>query len=828
LNYNQAHPAARPRSLPDLLHWQILISAFIFGIFFFRFPVPACAGFFIFCIFVRRRLQTVSAWCVLILCLGLGFGYAHFRMPAGPEEIPKWMLAREKVLIQGRVFELLPKPDERLQIILEQVRFERESGDVGELPGKLVWTWEYPRARFMPGQEVSVSLRVKPVRGFLNPGIWDSGFYWARQGVFFRAFARGSKAEVTPGPRPKSTFFDLRQSLRRTIMEYTPNNQGRALLLALLLGDRFFLEQGTLKNFQKASLAHSLALSGMHLGFVAGLGFVLAWVLGLIRPGIFLKIPRPKLAVLFAAPLVFSYVWLGGAGPSLVRSCVMFAFWGGLLLLNRGRVLIDGLFLALALILLVSPLSAYDIRLQFSAVAVAGIAVLGPVLWRLFHAFFLRGIFSGHENRPWGRVFLGYGIKFFLSLLLLSVCANIALLPLLVWNFGYVTPNLWLNLLWIPVLGMVIVPLGFAGLFLAVFPWTAGLGGIFLHADASLLQGVVNLLSFFDAQGFLPVLVTLRPKWPQIVGYYALLTGVFVFQRKPLRTLIFVLFAASFLLAYPGLERAWRGAGRVSLHMLDVGQSQSLVVEVPGGARTLVDGGGSWSRRFDMGRAVTAPVLAWGRRPVLSWAVMTHPDYDHHRGLVYPLTHFDVRGFAYNGRWPKGGEGEAMRSVLRTRDLVPQAWYAGHVVDMGDGLSFEVLHPPQSYQPEKDNDASLVLRLVRRGKGLALLCGDLEAKGIKILLEGGRDLSAEVLVLPHHGSRSSLSLALYDRVNPKYALAATGHINHFGFPNLEVLKALQARGIPLYTTAGHGAVSVAWDESGGLGLVKTFVREHEE
>ncbi|MDY7000527.1 MAG: DNA internalization-related competence protein ComEC/Rec2 [Thermodesulfobacteriota bacterium] len=827
MNYDQAD-SARPRALPDLLHWQILLSAFIFGIFCLRFPVPAGAGFLVFCIFVRRRLQTLFAWFVLVFCLGLGFGYAHWRMPVGPEETPQWMLAREKVLIQGRIFELRPKLDERLQIILEDVHFERESGEQGELSGKLVWTWEYPRLRLTPGQDVSVRLRVKPVRGFLNPGIWDSGFYWVRQGVFFRAFARGDKAEVTPGPRPESTFFDLRQNLRRTIVEYAPNTQGRALLLALLLGDRFFLEQETLENFQKASLAHSLALSGMHLGFVAGLGFVLAWVWGLIRPGIFLKIPRPKLAVLFAAPLVLSYVWLGGATPSLVRSCVMFGFWGALLLLNRGRVLIDGLFLALALILLVSPLSAYDIRLQFSAVAVAGIAVLGPVLWRLLYAFVLRRIFPGREDRSWGRVFLGYGIKFFAGLFLLSLCANIALLPLMVWNFGYVTANLWINLFWIPILGMAVIPLGFAGLLLAVFPWSEGLGGIFLHADGVLLQWGVDLLAFFDAQGLLPVLVTLRPKWPQIVGYYALLTGIFVFRRKPLRTLSFVLFAGLFLIAYPGLEQSWRDTGRVSLRMLDVGQSQSLVVEVPGGARTLVDGGGSWSRRFDMGRAVTAPVLTWGRRPVLSWAVMSHPDYDHHRGLIYPLVHFDVRGFAYNGRWPTGEDGEVMRAALRKREIVPLAWYAGHVVSMRDGLSLEVLHPPQNYRPEKDNDASLVLRLVWRGKGLALMPGDLEAKGIKVLLEDGRDLSAEVLVLPHHGSRSSLSPALYDRVNPKYALAAAGYLNYWDFPSLEVREALEARGIPLYTTARHGAVSVVWDEPDGLGVIEAFVREHEE
>ncbi|MEF3695987.1 ComEC/Rec2 family competence protein, partial [Desulfolutivibrio sp.] len=177
------------------------------------------------------------------------------------------------------------------------------------------------------------------------------------------AYVPPDQEELAPAPRP------------------TP---GGAMLLALLTGDRSELTTTDMDLVRRASLAHALALSGMHVGYVAALGWLLAWIAGRIRPGIFLRLPRQKLAVLLAAPLVCGYVWLGGATPSLVRAALMFACFGFLILLDRPRILLDGLFLALALIVAASPLSVFDIRLQLSALAVAGLAVFWPLGMAVF------------------------------------------------------------------------------------------------------------------------------------------------------------------------------------------------------------------------------------------------------------------------------------------------------------------------------------------------------------------------------------------------------------------------------------------------------------
>lgn len=112
------------------------------------------------------------------------------------------------------------------------------------------------------------------------------------------------------------------------------------------------------------------------------------------------------------------------------------------------------------------------------------------------------------------------------------------------------------------------------------------------------------------------------------------------------------------------------------------------------------------------------------------------------------------------------------------------------------------------------NETSLVLRLVWQGRGLALLPGDAERRALDSVLRPGTDLAADVLVLPHHGSRSSLRPDLYGRVGAPWAVAACGPDNRFGFPHPEVVRACEAAGSAVLTTAESGAVRFRWEGAG--------------
>lgn len=252
--------------------------------------------------------------------------------------------------------------------------------------------------------------------------------------------------------------------------------------------------------------------------------------------------------------------------------------------------------------------------------------------------------------------------------------------------------------------------------------------------------------------------------------------------------------------------------------MLDVGQSQALALEWPGG-RLLLDGGGSLSPRFDPGRDVVAPALTANRPPRLNMVLASHADLDHVRGLIAILETFDVAAFGRSAlpfiREKDGDDSDAARlEAMRLRRRVPlREFRAGDTLDLGGGLSLDIVHPPERGR-FSSNNGSLVARLTLRGHGLALLCGDAQKPALRRMLQSGADLRADVLVLPHHGSATSLSPDFYDAVSPRVALISCGAYNSFGFPRPEVLAALAERGIPVLTTARHGELRATWTGAG--------------
>lgn len=812
-------PQPRPRQpcWIGLLPWQGLFCAWVLGLLGWQWPLPATLALLIFAWSWlwpwKNDTQNYQPrrWLIFIItAFALGVATIHFTHPQ-PDPGPADTLEidhRRPVQMTGLIREVLPKPGGRLQIIIHDVYLGPNSAAPRPLGGALLWNWQDPPVYPQPGQTVSVNLNIRPIQGMANPGMNRTEDYWARQGVYFRAYSQKDKGNVRLEGKDSRTWA-LRERLRKGLLENTPEGQGQAMLLALLMGDRFLLRQDTMDLVQRASLSHSLALSGLHLGFVVSLGWLAAHLLGLIAPRIYLFLPRPKLAVILSFPLVLSYLWLGQAVPSLLRAALMFASWGLLLLLGRQRVLLDGLFLALVVILALSPLAVFDLRLQLSAMAVAGLALA----WPLGRSALALG------QRPWWQKPLTVG----LGILAVSFVATLSLLPLQAWFFGQISPHLYLNVLWLPLLGMVVFPLGLGGLLLLMLPGGELLAGVPLGQACHVLEAMLGGLSFLEKSGLLAVSIPARPLWPQFIGYWMLLVAAAVWWKNPQGLRPGIICMALLLLLAPILVNlAQEQRQQVSLRLLDVGQGQALLVEAPGGKRWLVDGGGFWSRDYDIGRAVVSPALTHGRPPRLSGIVLSHADFDHYLGLYYPLGHFQIGGYSSQGREPAGSDGEILRSTLNARGIAQSVWAKGDTINLDRNLVLEVLHPDEHWiGAAKNNNASLVLRLLWHGQPLALIPGDIELPAIAALLQNTRDLSAEVLILPHHGSRTSFSATLYDRVGPRLALVSTGYMNRFNHPHPEIVQALKARKIPLLNTAEHGAITVRWKSPSASFEVRT-------
>nr|WP_321514009.1 DNA internalization-related competence protein ComEC/Rec2 [uncultured Pseudodesulfovibrio sp.] len=785
--------------VPGLLPWQSYGLAFVLGIVSFKYPVSSMAGLGVVYLadFLLRGRSCRLPLLVFVCCAAFGFGYAAQRTPELPQGIPTWAETRKPILVRAVAERVEPRSSNRLRVVLGDIRCMVD-GVEETLPGQMALSIRHPLYRPVPGQKLEALLRVVPVRSFGNPGGWDYGWYWQRQGVFWRAWPVG-KAPLVWGESPADVLWQVKAQLRHTVSELLPGTQAGAMVLALTTGDRSLLSNETMEATRSAGLAHTLALSGLHVGFVAAMGFALALVVGWMYPPLLLTIPRPKLAVLMAAPLVLGYAWLGQPSASLIRAATMFGFWGFLLLQGRGRVLMDGLFFAVLTIVFVSPMAVFDLSLQMSVVAVAGIGLMYPH----FRSLFLSG-------GSWPRQLVCWAV----GVMCTSLSANIALLPLISWYFGTLCPNLLLNLIWLPALGFVVMPLGLAGVLMTLFPWTQGVGGVLLGWAAQVTEWMLALLSAVDAAGLTPVFAVLRPLWPEMLGCALLLVVVVSIVRSSRRVPVELAAIGFVLLISPHISVMVSDArDEVRLTMVDVGLGQALVVSLPGGHRWLVDGGGG-SRTFDLGEAVVAPVLTRGRPPRLDGVFMTHPDVDHSHGLPFILDRFNVGAFYTNGMMPRGRAGERLRAALSRHNLVPCSLITGETVPLIENGFFEVLHPGKEFKSSKANERSLVMRLVWNEKPLALLTGDVEKAGIDALLNDESMMRSEVLVLPHHGSRSSFDPRMYEAVKSQVVLCSNGYLNRYGFPDPDVVREVGGR---VLMTSRHGQVVCTWSDS-GLGV----------
>lgn len=828
-----------PRSAPAPLFRHICLLAAIAGVWGSRDSLAGLTAALVLWIAVgalpRARLAAFA------LCALAGLGLGALTLPELPPEWPEWLDAGVPIRIQGRVAQVSGLPDRRVRVLLDEVR-PQDAPAATPLPGRLNWIWDQssisPEPRPIPGQTVSLITRIRPVTDFANEGGSRISSYWAARGVWFNAWTYGERGKVhvsgkgnrtatwrerwhsalearladlvaePPAPGDSASIPEP-DTAAKSATHPTPDgdvSQARAILPALLFGDRYDLDSATLDLFTRAGLVHSLALSGQHLALAGTAAALVVWLLILGKPAILLRVPRRTLLLLAAAPPAVLYLWMGGAPASLIRAALML-FGGGLFCLTRrGRAPSDALFFAVACLLIAWPQAVFDLSVQLSVLSVAGIMAALPWL----------------RARAPAPTLLRRAGRTALMLLGVSLAAQLATLPIILHSFGRLTPLFPLNLIWLPLLELIVLPVAALGAVGLALPGTHAVSDALLSLAALPGEGLLAFLAWLHEQGWLIVEQGLRPLPVAGLGYaaavaaFVCLSGQRGAQSGAARRLALT---AALLLpagAIIRLTEDWivQREQRVTLRVLDVGQSQALALEWPHG-RLLLDGGGSLSPRFDPGRDTVAPALTANRPPRLNMVLASHADLDHVRGLIAILETFDVEAFG-RGVLPfvqkQGGKhSDAARlEALRLRRRIPlREFRAGDSLNLGQGLSLDIVHPPDRGR-FSSNNASLVARLTLRGHGLALLCGDAQKAALARILESGADLRADVLVLPHHGSATSLLPEFYDAVSPRVALVSCGAYNSFGFPRPEVLKALAERDIPVLTTARHGELRVIW------------------
>jgi len=838
--------------LPPLLFRQIGVLALTAGVLACRYPVCGIACVVVLLVGLGRVPWPRLFFLILIFILGWCYGWAD--APPRSVSAPSWFDPTQRQRVSGTVEEVSGQPDRRLRVILEKVSPLTET-EAKPIPGKVSLAWDQATRpdspRPLPGQTITLTSRIRPITGFANEGVSNISAWWAARHVWFSAWTSTSlppeRSDIIvtgePDPLPalrerwralmveelggsslgKGGFYRQGTSAPKALSRKEDRAiQARAMLPALLFGDRYGLDTATLDLFTRAGLVHSLALSGQHLALAGMAAALLIWLAGRGKPSLFLIMPRRSLLLILGVPLAALYLWLGSAPLSLIRASLMILFSFLFSLGKRPAVLYDLLFLTVLCFLLVWPQSVFEISIQLSVLSVTGIALALPLLERVRR---LPG------SSPISR--LGKGLLF---LLITSVAVQVTTLPVVLHSFGRISPLFALNLIWLPVLEMLILPLTAVGfLLLILFGPQMVSDGLFTVA-ALPAEVMIFLLQSLRDHGLLTVWQGLKPSGLSVVGYAAAIAAAacrLVVSRRPRERAETaakrLLFCALLLLPAGTVERHMDALvahvqGRVSLRMLDVGQGQALVVEWPGG-RLLLDGGGSSSPRFDPGRDVVAHALTANRPPHLDWVLVSHADLDHARGLVAILETFVVEAFGRSALpFEAESDGARLEGMRGRQGIALHEFQTGDKLELGGGLTLEVIHPPAQGR-FSSNNGSLILRLTRHGHGLALMCGDAQHAALRRVLRSGADIRAEVLVIPHHGSATSLEPEFYRAVRPDFAFISCGAYNSFRFPRPEVIRALRDQGITILTTATDGAVRVDWYRDGSRSISRARTQE---
>ncbi|MBW1988466.1 MAG: DNA internalization-related competence protein ComEC/Rec2 [Deltaproteobacteria bacterium] len=765
-------------------------------------------GLFAYCVFSATRRRDVG-WPLAALFFLLGvLAVSPWHAPPHPR------LAA--ALDSGRRHELSGVVDGEVNVQGNRVRttLAIDTLDGQPVSGRVRTTLAgNPPPEIHKGDRVSLHAEVRTSRNFRNPGGFDYERFLRHRKVYGRVWAR--EAAVEPGPDTNGPVNRFRTRALGLISENT-QWPASALLSAMVLGDRSGLKPGLREVFARSGLAHLLAVSGLHVGMVAGVVFFLARLLLYRSERLLLSGKARGAAAFFALAASVFYGLAAGMSPSTQRAVVMV---GALLLawpLARKHDMFSAVAAAALALLAFHPPALFSVSFQLSFAAVLAI-LLG--LQNPLPAGLTR---SGKPLPPLrpsldsikahaARTALHTG-KWLALAACISLLATLGTLPLVLANFHQVSAvGPLTNPLAVPLTGLGILPLGLAAVALDPL-WPNGAAALMHWAGvfAGWLASLAAAASSLPGAGFMPV----KPSLLEILLFYGAFGSLLLLGRARRAGTALAVFLA--LLAVDAGWWTWHRhlSGELRVTVLDVGQGTACCVRFPGGKVMMVDGGGfPPGSSLDTGRDIVAPFLWSQKIHHVDVLALSHPQQDHTGGLLYLARRFNPAEL-----WISGVPGnlEAFDKLLAacqqkgTAVLDPSDLAGGRTLG---GVKVRVLAPDPGYParaaPGDDPNAHSLVLSLSLGRTGFLLPGDLLGPGeSRLVRQFGEKLSSTVLVAPHHGSASSSTTAFLSAVDPAVVVVPAGHRNQYGFPRPEVLKRYEARNCTVFITGKDGAISL--------------------
>lgn len=599
-----------------------------------------------------------------------------------------------------------------------------------------------------------------------------------------------------------------------------------AVLKGILLGDSSQIEENMHESFKISSISHILAVSGMHVSYI-----ILA--IELVFKS---KIGKTKTRIFTSLFLIF-YMAITNFSPSVVRAGIMGILVIGSKLFNRKNDTATSVAISLLFILFYNPFLIMNLGLQFSYIGTIGI-----LLFRKNIFDFLRNIKI--RNRKWKYkinrriILLSAKIKEILSI---TTSVQIAILPIMLFHSNILgTYFLLTNLL----VSIIIGPIMILGGIIIIFSFISVSMAKNVSFLIEFLLGLLIKISDLSKLAFSKIYVATPKMWMIILYYVTIfiinysyilyyskkltitqirarnliaLAKYKIFQNKK-KFLKLVVILLSLILIIQITSK------KLEIHFIDVGQGDSTLILTPQNKTILIDGGGSTSKEFDVGKSTLLPYILDKGYTKIDYIFISHLDQDHVGGILYLLQEIKVKHIIIGKQFEETENLQKLKEIVKEKKISVIAVEEGDKVRIEKNLYFDILWPNTKEEIKENaiNNNATVCKLNYKSFSM-LFTGDIEKESEKVLTAKYKEteaLKSTVLKVAHHGSKTSSTEEFLKFVNPKIAIIGVGKNNLFGHPNDEVIERLKKLAICILRTDKDGEITITVNKNGKF-FVKT-------
>jgi len=628
--------------------------------------------------------------------------------------------------------------------------------------GRVKLNWYKTKEVISTAQKWQLSIRVKKPNGLLNGGFdYEKWLYQHR--IAATGYVRQGHRVDSIDYSPMTYLSIVRQRMADKLDSALADYPYKGLIKALTIGVRDDIDAAQWQQFLNTGTNHLIAISGLHISLMSGLMWLLVNSLWRAVPGLSLRYPAHYAASFFALLSAFIYASLAGFALPAQRALIMLCVIFSALLLKREFLSSTILLLALFVVVLFDPLSALSASFWLSFIAVA--VIFFTLSSRLAHQ---SGKMQKVLQLGWLQVTIFIGLS--------------APLIILFQQFSLISPLA--NFIAVPLMSFIIVPVTFLAMLLLFIYEPLGQSAFLL------LQWPVDGLFFIldSLTYYLPGRIYLPQ--PTLLSTVLLIFGsVWLLMPKgwPARWLGILLFLPAFLTQTEKIPQ-----GQMHMTVLDVGQGLAILLRTQNHT-LLYDTGDKYSESFNMADAVIIPYMRSYGLTTLDKLIISHSDRDHAGSFQEIVEQLEVTELL-------AGEPELLPSTTAKQCRQGQQW-------QWDGIIFKILSPANLSAQVKNNNRSCVIHISNAARQSILLTGDIEKTIEQQLLKDYPELTADILQVAHHGSKTSSSSAFLQQIQPKAAIFSFGYKNRFHHPAEKVVQSYKQLQIKLYNT-NNGAIEI--------------------